>query len=145
MALSLVEYHTDSNKPDRVVNGNNVVVSNRVAGRWRGDGQSGAKWIGDNRECDNWITADGPEMSSQQPYNKTDRQYPALGGRQEDRTRPYFSGESKARGEKNSLWEKKTEGEIIQEVRKQEEEERNPISWTSKDRRHFNNERKTQN
>lgn len=111
MALSLVEYHTDSNKPDRVVNGNNVVVSNRVAGRWRGDGQSGAKWIGDNRECDNWITADGPEMSSQQLYNKTDRQYPTLGGRQEDRTRPYFSGKSKARGGKKTHYEKRRQRE----------------------------------
>ena len=53
MGLSLMVYQSDRNKPDRVVNGNNVVVSNRVAGRWRVDGQSGAERIGDNRERDN--------------------------------------------------------------------------------------------
>lgn len=40
-------------KPDRVVNGNDVVVSKRVARRWRVDGQNGAERIGDNREHDN--------------------------------------------------------------------------------------------
>lgn len=53
IGLSLVVYQPDRNKPDRVVNGNNVVVSNRVAWRWRVDGQSGAERIGDNRERDN--------------------------------------------------------------------------------------------
>lgn len=33
-------YQSHHNKPDRVVDGNNVVKSNRVAGCWRGDGQS---------------------------------------------------------------------------------------------------------
>lgn len=49
-------------------------------------------------------------MSSQQPYNKTDRQYPTLGGRQEDRTRPYFSGKSKARGGKKLTMRKEDRG-----------------------------------
>lgn len=79
--------------------------------------------------------------------NRTTRQIDNIlhweAGRKIERDR--ISVESqKQEGEKNSLSEKKTEGEIIQEVRKQEEEERNPISWTSKDRRHFNNERKTE-
>lgn len=81
MGISLVVYQSDRNKPDKAVNGNNVVVSNRVAGRWRVDGQSGAERIGDNRERDNWITADGPEMSSQQQKNSTDRQLGTQGGR----------------------------------------------------------------
>lgn len=53
MGISLMVYQSDRNKPDRAVNGNNVVVSNRVAGRWRVDGQSGAERIVDNRERDN--------------------------------------------------------------------------------------------
>lgn len=49
----LWRYQFDRNKSDRAVNGNNVVVSNRVSGWWHVDGQSGAERIGDNRERDN--------------------------------------------------------------------------------------------
>lgn len=41
--LPLVVYQSDRNKPDRIVNRNDVVLSNRVAGRWRADGQRGVE------------------------------------------------------------------------------------------------------
>lgn len=51
--ISPVVYQPVLYKPDRVVNGNDVVVSKRVARRWRVDGQNCAERIGDNREHDN--------------------------------------------------------------------------------------------
>lgn len=65
----LWRYQPDRHGPDRPVNGNNVVVSNRAGGRWRADGQSSAQRAADNSERDNWITADGPRWAAR---NETD-------------------------------------------------------------------------